>query len=230
LVKEHYADFNVKHARMVQLTEDKYQYASYRKKNQVYWTKKKLRMPKGEILLTDGASFARARCGNRLSEKPQTPVSNQEPPLNALLMPPMQLGLPMELAERPPLGELSAIPPVTIERLQPVLPPISVIPPEMPPLFPFVPVVPVMPSVFTPGPPPSTPSKPPGTPPIPPGIPPVTPPIIPPSTPPISTVPEPNAVYLFIVTFLLSLYGLTRLVPEHEKPEARGKDDGTPLL
>ena len=73
VVKEHYSDFDVKRARMVQLTEDKYQYASYRKKNQVYWTKKKLRIPKGEILLTDGPSFARARCGNRLSEKPQTP-------------------------------------------------------------------------------------------------------------------------------------------------------------
>jgi hypothetical protein len=33
VVKEHYSDFNVKKAQMVQLTEDKYQYASYRKKN-----------------------------------------------------------------------------------------------------------------------------------------------------------------------------------------------------
>jgi hypothetical protein len=233
VVKEHYADFQVKRAQMVQLTEDKYQYASYRKKNQVYWTKKKLRIPKGEILLTDGSSYARARCGNRLSEKPQAPVSNQEPPVNALLMPPMQLGIPMELAERPPLGELAAIPPVNIERLQPVLPTVSVIPPEMPPFYPVAPAVAVMPSIFTPGTPPSTPSTPPSTPstppstpPVPPGIPPAIPPVIPPGTPPISTVPEPNAVYLFLVTFVLSLYGLTRLAPGREKPAGRGKDDG----
>jgi hypothetical protein len=223
VVKNHYADFRVKQARMVQLTEDKYQYASYRKKNQVFWTKKRLRIPKGELLLTDGSSFARARCGNRLSEKPMTPVSNQEPPLKALLMPPMQLGTPMELAEAPPLGELSAIPPVNIERLQPVLPPSNVIPPGLPPIFPVGPVVPVIPGGFPPGTPPSTPGKP-NPPPVipPPGPPPV---IIPPGHPPVSTVPEPDAVYLFLVTFVLSLYGLTRLMPEQEKHEAPGKDD-----
>ncbi len=217
VVKEHYSDFNLKKAQMVQLTEDKYQYASYRKKNKVYWTKKKLRLRKGELLLTDGASYARARCGNRLSEKPQTPVSLEEPPLKALLMPPMQLGIPMELAENPPLGELSAIPPINIQRLQPVLPPIGVLPPELPPILPVSPVVPVMPASFPPG-TPVTPATPPGTPPAPPGIPPTITP-----GPPISTVPEPKAVYLFLVTFVLSLYGLTRMMPEREKGEARSK-------
>jgi hypothetical protein len=223
VVKAHYADFNVKTAQMVQLTEDKYQYASYRKKDKVYWTKKKLRIPKGEVLLTDGASYARARCGNRLSEKPQTPVSLQEPPLKALLIAPMQLGIPMELAEHPPLGELSTITPVDISRLQPVLPPpSSAIPPEMPPLVPVGPAVPVMPPFFPPGTPPTKPTTPPGTPPIPPGI----PPTIPPGSPPVSTVPEPKAVYLFLITFVLSLYGLTRMMPEHEKGQEPGKDGG----
>jgi len=222
VVKAHYSGFNVKTAQMVQLTQDKYQYASYRKKNQVYWTKKKLRIAKGEVLLTDGASYARARCGNRLSDKPQTPVSLQEPPYAALMLPPMQLGTPMELAEKPPLGELSAITPVNISRLQAVLPPSNVVPPEMGPLFPVGPAVPIAPPIFPPGTPPSTPTTPPGSPPIPPGI----PPTIPPGSPPISTVPEPKAVYLFLITFVLSLYALTRMMPGHEKREAPGKDDG----
>jgi hypothetical protein len=222
VVKEHYSDFDVKKAQMVQLTQDKYQYASYRKKNKVYWTKKKLRIPKGELLLTDGASYARARCGNRLSEKPQTPVSLQEPPLKALLMPPMQLGTPMELAEKPPLGELSAIPPVNTERLQPVLPPTSIVISETGPLTPVGPVTPIVPPIFPPGSPPGTPTKPPSTPPVPPSI----PPTIPPGTPPVSTVPEPNAIYLFLVTFVLSLYGLTRLMPEQEKREGPTKEEG----
>jgi hypothetical protein len=220
VVKEHYAGFDVKKAQMVQLTEDKYQYASYRKNNKVYWTKKKLRLRQGELLLTDGASYARARCGNRLSEKPQTPVSLEEPPLKALLMPPMQLGTPMELAEKPPLGELSAIAPVNIQRFQPVLPPTSIAISEIGPLFPVGPVVPTTPPLFPPGSPPSTPTTPPGTPSIPPSI----PPTIPPGTPPISSVPEPKAAYLFLVTFVLSLYALTRFMPEPEKREAPGKD------
>jgi hypothetical protein len=228
VVKEHYSNFNVKDAQMVQLTEDRYQYASYRLQNKVYWTKKKLRIPKGEVLLTDGPSFARARCGNRLSETPQLPVHNQEPSSKALSLPPMQLGTPMQLAEAPPLGELSTITPVD-ERFPPVLPPGNVVPPIGSPLFPVAPITgfaPVFPGV------PSPPaSKPPTT--TPPGVtpPPVIPPpiVIPPPAPPVSTVPEPSAVYLFLVTFVLSLYALTRFVssPETspEKTDVSAEDD-----
>jgi hypothetical protein len=232
VVRQHYADFNVKKAQMVQLVEDKYQYASYRKNMQVYWTKKKLRIRKGEVLVTDGSNFARARCGNRLSDKPQTPVSAQEPPVEALMMPPMRLGIPMELAEKPPLGELSAIVPVDISRLQAILPPPSgAVPPELGPLVPAGPAVPVMPAIFTPGGTPSSPVGPPGTPTAPPGsptTPPGLPPTIPPEGPPVSTVPEPNGVYLFLITFVLSLYGLTRMMPGQEKREAPHKEDGPP--
>jgi hypothetical protein len=244
VVKQHYADFNMKNAQMVQLADDKYQYASYRKKTQVYWTKKKLLIRKGEVLLTDGTSYARARCGNRLSDKPQTPVSPQEPPVEALMMPPMRLGSPMELAEKPPLGELSAIVPVDVSRLQAILPPPSgAIPTELGSLVPAGPAVPVMPAIFPAGGTPNNPAALPGSPTTPPGsstpgspstppgnptTPPDVPPIIPPAGPPVSTVPEPNAVYLFLVTFVLSLYGLTRMMPGHEKREASHKDDGPP--
>ena len=241
VVKEHYADFDVKNARMVQLTEDKYQYVSYRMKRKVFWTKRRLRIPKGEVLLTDGASYARARCGNRLSEKPHMQqVSDGEPPAKALSMPPMQLGEPMELAQNPPLGDLSLITPIDIPRLQPVLPspPASAAPPpEMAPLIPATPLIPItpggLPPVFSPpgapgNPPSSPPSSPPGAPPPtnPPGSPPPIPPLIPPDSPPVSPVPEPKAVYLFLVTFVLSLYGLTRMMPSHEKKDTATRDEG----
>jgi hypothetical protein len=221
VVKAHYADFNVKNAQMVRLTEDKYQYASYRKKNQVYWTKKKLRIRQGEVLLTDGESYARARCGNRLSDKPHTPVSAEEPSAAALMTPPMRLGTPMALAKKPPLGELSSIVPVNSSRLQPVLPPGGAIPPEMPPFFPVSTGGPVIPPIFPPGGTPGTPFTPPGTP----IIPGVVPPVIPVTPPAVSTVPEPQAVYLFLITFVLSLYALTRMLPAQEKREAAEKED-----
>jgi hypothetical protein len=230
VVKEHYADFNMKNARMVQLTDDRFQYVSYRLKQKVYWTKKKLRIPKGEVLLTDGGNFARARCGNRLSETPHyNQVSAQEPPLAALSLPPMELGTPMELAETPALGELSANPPLDTGKFPPVLPPGSVPPPELPPLVPVLPAIPAMPIIpvlFPPVTPPSTPTGTPTSNPPPPLVNPpptiVTPPVIPPvENPPVSTVPEPKAVYLFLVTFVLSLYGLTRMMPAPDKTTGR---------
>lgn len=231
LVKEHYADFNVKKAQMVRLTDDRYQYVSYRLRKKIYWTKKKLRIPKGELLLTDGSSWARARCGNRLSETPHKETSTEEPPAKALAMPPMQLGTPMELAETPALGESSAIPPVDIERFPPVLPPASAQPPpELPPLVPaqpVMPVIPVVPILF----PPITPPTGTGTP-TPPTTPPIQPPgpptIIPPTDTPVSTVPEPKAVYLFLITFVMSLYGLTRMMPASEKAQSGpASEDGS---
>ncbi len=220
VVKEHYADFNMKNVQMVQLTEDRYQYVSYRLKKKIFWTKKKLRIPKGELLLTDGKSWARARCGNRLSAQPHSQVSAEEPPAKLLSMPPMKLGTPMELAEIPALGELSAIPPISIDQFPPVLPPSSAPPPELPPIVPAPPVLPVLPIVpvlFPPAPPPTAPT-PPIAPPvvIPPGAPPVIPP---PNVPPMTSVPEPKAVYLFLVTFVISLYGLTRMLPGSDKTE-----------
>jgi hypothetical protein len=222
VVQEHYADFNLKEARMVQLTEDRYQYASYRLKQKIYWTKKRLRIPKGEVLLTDGASWARARCGNRLSEQPHPQVSNEEPPVKALSMPPMELGTPMELAETPPAGELAGIIPLDIQRLQAVLPPpVFVTPPaEFPPVGTIIPVL-STPSLFPPIVPPNSPSQPPISPP---GGPPIIP-VFPPNGPPISAVPEPSAVYLFLVTFVISLYGLTRMMPPQESKSKLSKTE-----
>lgn len=54
-------------------------FLSYRVGNEVYWTSRPVRLPRGETLLTDGKNYARARCGNRVSETPRTPVSDTEP-------------------------------------------------------------------------------------------------------------------------------------------------------
>jgi hypothetical protein len=233
VVKEHYADFDMKKAQMVQLTDDRRQYVSYRLKKKVYWTKKRLRIPKGEVLLTDGENWARARCGNRLSNKPHKEVSDQEPSVKALSLPPMQLGTAMDLAESPVLGELSAIPPVDIDKFPPVLPSGDTPPPELQPLAPVIPigpVVPVLPPLFPTGVPTITPGPPGYSPPGTTSTVPTAPIVIPPdNNPPISTVPEPKAVYLFLITFVLSLYGLTRLVPVAEKTDtARSQNERQP--
>src|SRR5215467_132697 len=39
-----------------------------------YWTRRPMRIPNGEVLLTDGRLYARARCGNRISETPLGPA------------------------------------------------------------------------------------------------------------------------------------------------------------
>jgi hypothetical protein len=54
-------------------------YVSYRKGDEVFWTRHAVTLPRGETLLTDGANYARARCGNRVSLKPQAPVEAQGP-------------------------------------------------------------------------------------------------------------------------------------------------------
>lgn len=208
VVQEHYLDFDMKTVRMEQLTADRFQYVSYRRKEKIFWTKKKLRIPKGELLLTDGRNFARARCGNRLSENPHSQISPDEPSAALLTMPPVeenqlsQLGL----APAPPIGEL---PPATRQTLMPVLTTGAIpgtLPVDMPPIEPVSPIYPVPTGgFFLPPSAPKTPIQPP-----------TVNPVIPPSnTPPtVTPVPEPSSVYLFVITFVVSLYGLTRLARE----------------
>jgi hypothetical protein len=66
VVAAHFADFG-KNTRITTLQEDMYVYVSYRQGNKVYYTKKKHKVCKGEVVITDGKNFARARCANRLT-------------------------------------------------------------------------------------------------------------------------------------------------------------------
>ena len=82
-VASHYTDFDVSRAEFAILGQQRWAYVSYRIGNEIFWTSKMLSLHKGETLITDGTHEARARCGNRISATPQSPVSSQEPAIDA---------------------------------------------------------------------------------------------------------------------------------------------------
>jgi hypothetical protein len=79
----HYADFQVNQARIVKAKETKFVHVSYRIQNQIFWTAKTIKVPRGEALISDGRNMARTRCGNRVSSEPQQPISNEEPAIES---------------------------------------------------------------------------------------------------------------------------------------------------
>lgn len=79
VVRAHYSGFDAGKARLVTLKEDRYEYVSYRVKDEVFWTRRRLKIPKGELLLTDGSKFARTRCGNQVSERALAKTFMREP-------------------------------------------------------------------------------------------------------------------------------------------------------
>lgn len=79
VVAAHYAKFAIGNARVIRVVHDRQVYVSYRLGSQIYWTKKKVTLHKGETLLSDGKHLARTRCGNRISEVPAEPTSPSEP-------------------------------------------------------------------------------------------------------------------------------------------------------
>lgn len=79
VVRRHYAHFDYSRARLVRATEAREVYLSYRIRDTVFWTRRKIRLHLGELLLTDGKITARARCGNQISDTAKPEVSNEEP-------------------------------------------------------------------------------------------------------------------------------------------------------
>lgn len=79
VVRRHYAGFDYNHARLVRAREAREVYLSYRIRDRVFWTRRKIRLHLGEWLLTDGKITARARCGNQISDTAKPEVSNEEP-------------------------------------------------------------------------------------------------------------------------------------------------------
>lgn len=139
----HYSDFDVAKTRVIRLDHDEFMYVSYRMANRIFWTNKKLKIPSGETLLTDGTHLARTRCGNRLCDFFMQPTSPEQPAPQAL--------------ELPAAPELVAIltPPFNFPPTTPLAPtPAPVTPPSTPPIL--------IPPVYYPpigggGPTPSTP-------------------------------------------------------------------------
>jgi hypothetical protein len=95
VVANHYKGFDVERARIVHFGEGHLLYVSYRLGTRVFWSKKQLRVPRGETLVTDGEYMARTRCGNRVSETPSGPVLAVEPLFE---VPDEALDLPEETA------------------------------------------------------------------------------------------------------------------------------------
>lgn len=230
VVRAHYAGFDFRSARLVTLTNDRFQYVSFRLKNKVYWTHSKIRIPKGEILLTDGVHFARTRCGNRLCDTTQTETTAAEPPLQALSLPPFSFQLllnhEISLDPTPALGDLAqTVPdlPFDLPRVAPYLPP-------APPMAAaiaenWLPVNAILP------PSPIWTGYPPTAPPV--VTTPVSKPIptleaLPTTITKITEVPEPgsSSIYLFLVTFAVSLWLITRWMRDDTKSEDHATEDG----
>ncbi len=81
---EHYSGFDLAKARVVRLQHDEYAYVSFRVGNGVYWTSHRLKLSKGEALLTDGEHYIRTRCGNQVSQTAQRPIYKHEPTAEVL--------------------------------------------------------------------------------------------------------------------------------------------------
>jgi hypothetical protein len=215
VVRDHYKDFNVKDTHVVTLANDRYQYVSFRIKNKVFWTRRKLRIPKGEVLLTDGVHFARTRCGNRLCNAPQSLTTFALPSYRVLSLPNFSPQLlarnEVSLPPGPTLAEGTPGPTFEISRLAPYVPPapplpgpvgnwppINITPPPAPiiPGHPFIPVPPNFPPITTQPPPRS-----------------------------ISSVPEPASIYLFVAALAVSLWLMSRWMRDDRDSAPPTKED-----
>ncbi len=116
IVAEHYSNFKAGQAEIVKTEEIQFMHVSYRMHNKIFWTAKKLKIPKGETMITDGLQCARTRCGNMVSATPQEPVSEEEPPIIVFDIP---------VPEKPPAPEFKFedIPPWDIHVLESYAPP-----------------------------------------------------------------------------------------------------------
>jgi hypothetical protein len=88
---DNYTGFDISKARVKTVSQDTYLYVSYTRDGQVYWTAKRLKIAKGETVLTDGKRMIRGRCGNFTSETPMVPVSPQlsEDPTDTIMDTPL---------------------------------------------------------------------------------------------------------------------------------------------
>jgi hypothetical protein len=117
VVWQHYARFQYEHARLVRATEARQVYLSYRLRDRIFWTRKRVHLPVGELLLTDGNITARAKCGNQVSETPKPEVSEEEPAEDVFDKPvavlePRAPALPIRSSLVPPsLPGVSPLPP-----------------------------------------------------------------------------------------------------------------------
>lgn len=87
VVSAEYSGFHLEDARVIRLDHDRSVHVSYRVGDRVFWTRRELKLAKGETLITDGVVTARTKCGNLISEDIVGPVSPSEPTELALNTP-----------------------------------------------------------------------------------------------------------------------------------------------
>lgn len=138
VVRRHFSDVRMEGLYPTRTTAPMLVYVSYRVGDDVRWTKNKIRIPAGELVLTDGYNVVRGRCGNRVRQLPPplagtTPPPEEEPPEIVFEIPGPLISEPPFVA--PVLVEQAVSkPPVIVSPPPPIWPPIG--PPITPPLPP----------------------------------------------------------------------------------------------
>ena len=79
VVADHYGTIAVDRFRFERVAAPRLVYVSYRRGDEIYWTRNRVPLYAGENVLTDGTTSIRARCGNRISETPMEPTLDDEP-------------------------------------------------------------------------------------------------------------------------------------------------------
>lgn len=79
VVSAHYADVNVAAMRAITVDKPRMVHVSYRIGDKIYWTRNKVRLAEGEVLLTDGTHLVRARCGNRIADEVNGMMLDSDP-------------------------------------------------------------------------------------------------------------------------------------------------------
>jgi len=74
VVRRHYSGMDLAAVRFTNLEHDVHSFVSYRVGDNVYWTRQRVHIPRGEAIFSDGVQTARVRCGNLISDTPRKPV------------------------------------------------------------------------------------------------------------------------------------------------------------
>jgi hypothetical protein len=135
VVAAHYVGVEPALMREERLPMTRLAYVSYRLGDDVYWTRRPVRIPAGEPVLTDGQKTIRARCGNVISAEPLGPAAENEPPpqdLELLVAPMTFIGTPLAYDPPEEAPTIDALPLAGFVALPSHMPPPSAPPP--PPL------------------------------------------------------------------------------------------------
>ena len=117
-LRTHYKNFDFKHVRLIRIQNNTQAFVSYRKDGRIFWTKRKLTLHAGELVLADGHYLVRARCANQISFVPQDPVDTTPSDVEGRLDVPSVTSVPMPM-DYTRLREVGS----------PLLPPMQVAPP-----------------------------------------------------------------------------------------------------